>query len=101
MHDNELLEFIENWFSSKCNGDWEHSDGIKIETIDNPGWRIKIDLNNSDLKTIKYSSGLIESNENNWYSIKIEDGIFEAYGDPTKLKFLLHQFSEFVLQQRK
>lgn len=32
------------WFAKQCNGDWEHSHGIKISTTDNPGWMVEISL---------------------------------------------------------
>ena len=32
------------WYAKHCNGDWEHSDGVKIETLDNPGWLAKVDI---------------------------------------------------------
>jgi hypothetical protein len=34
----QLLEQIQNWYAGQCDGRWEHSFGIKIETLDNPGW---------------------------------------------------------------
>src|SRR5713226_7835308 len=36
---------LEKWYRQQCNGDWEHSWGIKIDTLDNPGWTIEINLN--------------------------------------------------------
>jgi len=30
------------WYEGHCDGDWEHGFGPEIETIDNPGWRLKI-----------------------------------------------------------
>ena len=35
---------LENWHADKCNGDWEHQGGIRIETLDNPGWRVHIEF---------------------------------------------------------
>jgi len=35
---------LQNWYAKQCNGDWEHMQGVKIETSDNPGWFIKVDL---------------------------------------------------------
>jgi len=37
-----ILERIEQWFASKCDGDWEHQGGLSIETSDNPGWCVTI-----------------------------------------------------------
>lgn len=35
---------LAEWLTAQANGDWEHSYGIKIETSDNPGWLVKIDI---------------------------------------------------------
>ena len=38
----DALNWINGWFQSNCDGDWEHGFGITIETLDNPGWCVKI-----------------------------------------------------------
>ncbi|WP_312236591.1 Imm53 family immunity protein [Stenotrophomonas sp.] len=34
----------------QCNKDWEHTFGITIEALDNPGWHIRIDLIETELE---------------------------------------------------
>ena len=46
---NSLLNRIQDWYKINCDGDWEHSYGYKIETLDNHGWSVIIDL--KDLTT--------------------------------------------------
>ncbi len=46
------MECINKWFEEQCNGDWEHIYGIKIYTLDNPGWAVKIDLYDTDLENV-------------------------------------------------
>jgi hypothetical protein len=38
------LRFLENWYRQQCKGDWEQQWGVKIGTLDNPGWTIAISL---------------------------------------------------------
>ncbi|MFE2849501.1 Imm53 family immunity protein, partial [Streptomyces scopuliridis] len=39
MSDSEpLLDWLQNWYTQQCDGDWEHEWGVKIATLDNPGW---------------------------------------------------------------
>src|SRR5262245_45197449 len=38
------LERLQRWYDSRCDGRWEHDYGIEIETCDNPGWLVRIDL---------------------------------------------------------
>ena len=96
MIKDDILEWLQNWYREKCNDDWEHSFGIKIDTIDNPGWFVVIDLNDTRLKDIIINYQLIEQNKNDWYGYKVENSKYEASGDPTKLKLLLIKFKEIV-----
>src|SRR4030095_11402014 len=45
---NALAE-LERWYRARCNGDWEHSFGITICTLDNPGWSVSIQLTDTVL----------------------------------------------------
>ena len=44
MTEITALQRLEQWFAARCNGDWEHASGVTIETLDNPGWRLWVDL---------------------------------------------------------
>ena len=44
------LQELQTWYYSQRNRDWEHSFGIEISTVDNPGWRLKIDLADTELE---------------------------------------------------
>ena len=94
--DSNLIHWIEKWYKGNCNGDWEHSYGITIETLDNPGWDLTIDLTGTPFENIKMEYLLTERNENDWYGIKVENAKFVASGDPLKLEFLIRKFQEFI-----
>jgi Immunity protein 53 len=38
------LQRLQDWYSAQCDGDWEHQQGVRIESLDNPGWALDIDL---------------------------------------------------------
>lgn len=38
------LQIIDDWFAQQCDGNWEHNFGIKLQTLDNPGWNLDVDL---------------------------------------------------------
>lgn len=87
---NELTQ-IQDWYFSQCDGDWEHQYGLKIETLDNPGWSLEIDLAETELeqkpfKLVEKGTG-VESVENDpdWYSCKIEDKKFICHCGPHHL----------------
>lgn len=80
--------FLQDWFIAHCDGQWEHEYGIDITTIDNPGWKVRINgLNHGielDLKS--------EIDDNDWYFIKIKTGEFVGYCSPQHLGKLLDIF---------
>ena len=46
---DDSLAWLMQWYLAECNSDWEHSYGVKIDTLDNPGWTLKIDLRETEL----------------------------------------------------
>lgn len=90
----EILKWLETWYSEHCDGDWEHSFGIKIDTIDNPGWSIEIDLNETEYADRQLDYKLKEISADNWYGIKIE--IYKAVCDPSKLESMLLEFKKWT-----
>ena len=45
-----MVEWLEKWYKKQCDGDWEHMFGVQIYTLDNPGWRVKIDIADTELE---------------------------------------------------
>lgn len=41
---NMAVEGLERWYAARSNGDGEHSFGVRIAMLDNPGWRLTRDL---------------------------------------------------------
>ena len=94
---NSIFTWLNQWYIDQCDGDWEHGYGIKIETLDNPGWSLAIDIEYLPIGVAEPIPWiLVEHSENDWYGFKVEDGKFYASGDPTKLSLLISKFREFV-----
>ncbi len=91
-----LLNWLENWFESQSDGDWEHHYGIKIETIDNPGWSVTIDLNYTNFENLDIDYKLYELSEDDWYGVSVKNKIFKGVGDINKLEFLILKFKEII-----
>ena len=45
----DILGDPQKWYAANCHGGWEHYFGVVIETLDNPGWLVKIDLEETTL----------------------------------------------------
>lgn len=94
------LEWIQDWYQQQCDGDWEHENGIVIETVSNPGWHVTIDLNYTEMENLEIDAPTIEKSEHDWYFITIKDKKFSGGGDLSKLDLLLQKFKEIVLQHQ-
>lgn len=94
--EHTIIHWIQNWYAEQCNGDWEHSYGVKINTLDNPGWDVEIDLTETDLEGLSIEYYLVEESETDWYGISVKDNVYSAGGDPSKLELLLLKFKELV-----
>jgi len=50
----DVLDWFQSWYAARCDGDWEHCRGVKISTLDNPGWWVEIDLNETPWEDKEY-----------------------------------------------
>ncbi|MEW9078551.1 immunity 53 family protein [Terrisporobacter glycolicus] len=91
-----LLEWLENWYNSNCDGDWEHMYGVKIETVDNPGWSINIDLIDTYLEQKEFSTVKYDKGNEDWIICIKEDGVFKGSGGPKKLNEIIFIFKSWI-----
>ncbi len=94
--DTNAIVFLMQWYQSQCNGDWEHQNGIRIRTIDNPGWSIDIDLEGTPLAGLVAAPALTERTEEDWTFFEVKEGLFRARGGPGNLLELIAHFSALV-----
>jgi hypothetical protein len=89
---NDVLARLQQWYSHQCNGEWEHSWGISIETLDNPGWLVKINLQGTDLESKTLSKITHQRSERDWMSCWTENSIFQGAGGAGNLTEILETF---------
>jgi len=54
---------LQSWYQGNCDGDWEHQFGIQIETLDNPGWLVKINLEGTLQEGVDFPAVKIDRSE--------------------------------------
>jgi len=100
------IEWLQSWYRIQCNDEWEHQHGIIIETLDNPGWVVRIDLTGTSLEgkrmkpvacTVNHS-GIDGKNE--WMDCKTENNQFVGAGGPTSLIQICEVFMNWVEAQK-
>jgi hypothetical protein len=96
MPDAEILGRLSDWYQSQCNGTWEHELGIVIDTIDNPGWLVKIDLRGTPSEGKEFPEMNINNGDRDWLTCAVKDTKFIGAGDPSKLALILDSFLRFV-----
>jgi hypothetical protein len=108
-----IINRLQDWFVSQCNGKWEHRLAICISTSDNPGWIVNIDLNGTSLerrafevvsknvseKFIDQSLGEIKTPfkaesplAKEWMICFVKEGKFVGSGDGQRLEEILEVF---------
>lgn len=90
------IKWLEDWYLSQCDGDWEHKYGVKIGTLDNPGWYIFINLQNTFLENKHFESLVLERGANDWIHCKLNEGSFEGFGGPSNLEETITIFKNWV-----
>jgi len=91
-----LLAWLEAWYQSQANGEWEHAYGIRVTTLDNPGWNLRVDLAHTALEGKHLNPVRIERSETDWLSCWVKDGGFEGACGPANLEELLGEFRGFA-----
>jgi hypothetical protein len=97
---------LQQWYHSQCNGVWEHSWGVKIGTLDNPGWSIEINLRDTTLagkafQEHSYGVGKnAEPSGDEWLVCKVEGEVFKGFGGPFKLEGMVEGFLDWAQKNR-
>lgn len=92
----DMIDWLQNWYNGNCDGYWEHMFMVKIDTLDNSGWRVSIDLLDTPLEEKIFEERKHYIDENNWIYCIVKDGIFQGRGDSYKLKEILEIFKEWA-----
>ncbi|MET4118665.1 hypothetical protein ABIB85_005341 [Bradyrhizobium sp. JR1.5] len=83
----DVLERLERWYAAQCNGDWEHTYGITIETLDNPGWNFKVELRDTYLsgRTFEEVAEPQSSDHRKFFHCRVKDDVFAGACPPDRL----------------
>jgi hypothetical protein len=93
------IESLQNWYLAQCDGEWEHTYGVSIGTLDNPGWSLEIDLVGTSLQTENFTSrayGVADASSeptgNDWLVCRVEKNKFLGHGGPKQLEEIINVF---------
>jgi len=87
------LQQLQEWYLANCNGDWEHTYGVTIETLDNPGWALTVDLEDTRLMDAPFEKVHIQRDDEDDWIICRKDGFkFRCDGGPHNLEEIVNVF---------
>ena len=88
------LTILQNWFASKCDGNWEHCYGFSLGNLDNPGWCLEVSGENNKIPiNYKYEN---EKDDNDWIHIISSQTEFKGYCSNNKLDELFEFFQTWI-----
>lgn len=92
----DALTWLQVWYTAHTDGDWEHGSGVRIETLDNPGWSAEINLRGTELLGRSFERREIHRSEDDWLVVWIEDDKWNLACGPINLAEGLHYFRAWV-----
>lgn len=102
---DDSLHWLMNWYLGQCDNDWEHTYGVEIGTLDNPGWTLKIDLTETPLVGRAFTKVLHGEptddldewrRTGSWWVADVKDDKFEAACGPLDLPSIIGVFRQWV-----
>lgn len=101
-HHVSTLSRLQTWYAQQCNGEWEHSSGISIDSCDNPGWWVKVSILGTSLQTHSFTEVAegVDAQRfalgSSWLSCHVDSGMWHGAGDETKLERILETFLDWA-----
>jgi hypothetical protein len=81
-HAPSVLTWLQTWYASQCDGDWEHNHGVENDTLDNPGRTVQIDLAGPPWSNSSIPPLQLHRSEHDWLSVPATVGRFTAACGP-------------------
>ena len=92
---------LQRWYSARCDSDWEHRYGIKIGTLDNPGWSVDIELTGTDLIDAPFDAVNRTESDREWIDCRVREHRFEGRGGPHMLGAIIRTFLQWATAPRR
>ena len=96
---SDLLSQLEEWYLSNVDGDWEHSHGIELGTLDNPGWHLDIDVFDTRLNGLAFQELTLDRTEHDWIRCWVSDSAFHGRCGPGNLSEVIRTFLDWASAQ--
>ena len=90
------LDRLQAWYLDQCDEVWEQANVITMETIDNPGWRLTIDLAGTRWSGRDFPPVQRDTAEHDWLRCWVKGTRWEAAAGPCSLEDAVCVFLDWV-----
>ena len=86
-----MIEGLMRWYIDRCDGEWEHKNGFTIESTDNPGVIIRLDLTERDPLPGQPDRVIRSEGEgtSEWLDLRVRGGQLVGFASPILLPQLM------------
>jgi hypothetical protein len=91
-----LLDWLQEFYLSECDGESEDGTGFTISTSDDPGWSVDFDLEGTSLQDKDFKSIRLERTGDDWVRCRVDTNMFQGRGGPKNLTELLTIFRDWA-----
>lgn len=93
---SDVLEWLQSWYVSQCDGFWEHAYGMRINTPNETEWYVRIALSDTFWAGKEVLPSKKEISPGNWIHYKVHENNFEATGGIRNLVDILNLFKKWI-----
>ncbi|MEM7247389.1 MAG: immunity 53 family protein [Acidobacteriota bacterium] len=87
---------LQEWFARQCDGEWEKGGGIVIESLENPGWSVTVDIVGTPLARRNFKTFRDNyDHDTDWLICRMKEDCFEAACGPLRLEDVLEKLLEW------
>ncbi|MGK5594137.1 MAG: immunity 53 family protein [Parachlamydiaceae bacterium] len=93
---NTTLKEIQEWYESQCNGDWEHTYGVNVNTLENPGWKVTIAIAETECEGKPFPELVLKRTDDDWVRCSVSRSYFVGFGGPANFKEIVEIFLRWI-----
>lgn len=90
------LDRLQCWFLAQCDERWEQAHGVHIDSLDNPGWQVRIDLEGTRWAGRDFEIHQHDRAEHDWLRCWVTDAQWHAAAGPCNLDEAIGVFLDWA-----
>ncbi len=95
---DENIKWLLKWLETQYKGSWQGQRMVDMGTLDNPGWILKINIDQTTLQNQPFLKLKIDRTEHNWIACFVRDGGFMGAGGLYNLPEIIQIFRNWVTE---